>query len=185
MLDHLHRAIAVGERALVIGAALCCFHCAASRPPAEDQGRAEARKTDKRPLGEYEATLKPSDYDQDVEAVAQPRPDEPARAQLELPKDSVFVQEDVIQGFRVQIYSSASIDDAAQMKIIAMDKFREDSVYVVYDAPVYKVRVGDFANRYEANQILSEFIDKGFRDAWIVPDRIVQRKVVTIPRPGH
>jgi hypothetical protein len=45
---------------------------------------------------------------------------------------------------------------------------------------VYKVRVGDFANRYEANQRLPEFVEKGYRDAWIVPDRIVQRKLVRV-----
>jgi hypothetical protein len=40
--------------------------------------------------------------------------------------------------------------------------------------------VGDFVNRYEANQRLPEFVEKGYRDAWIVPDRTVQRKLVRV-----
>jgi hypothetical protein len=69
------------------------------------------------------------------------------------------------------------------MKEVVTEKFIGDSVYVVYDAPVYKIRVGDFVNRYEANQRLPEFTEKGYRDAWIVPDRIVQRKFVRVPLP--
>ena len=61
-----------------------------------------------------------------------------------------------------------------------MRKVREDSVYVVYDPPVYKVRVGDYTSRLEASRKLSTFIDKGYPDAWIVADRIVQRRLVRI-----
>jgi hypothetical protein len=69
------------------------------------------------------------------------------------------------------------------MKTVAVEKFPRDSIYVVYDAPVYKIRVGDFISRYEANQRLPEFVEKGYRDAWIVPDRIVQRKLIRVFLP--
>ena len=92
----------------------------------------------------------------------------------------MIVQEEVVQGFRIQIFSSSNVDEATLMKNLALEKFVGDSIYVVYDAPVYKVRVGDFLNRYEANQRLPEFVEKGYREAWIVPDRIVQRKLVRV-----
>jgi hypothetical protein len=99
---------------------------------------------------------------------------------LEIPKDSMIVQEEVVQGYRIQIFSSSNVDETTLMKNLAVEKFVGDSIYVVYDAPVYKVRIGDFINRYEANQRLPEFVEKGYRDAWIVPDRIVQRTFVRV-----
>jgi hypothetical protein len=147
-----------------------------------EEPKQEAPKEDKRSLAEYEATLNPADYDQEVEVVEKAHVEEKKqKIPLEIPKDSMTVEQEVVQGFRIQVFSSSGVDEASLVKEIATEKFAEDSVYVVYDAPVYKVRVGDFVNRYEANQRLPEFVEKGYRDAWIVPDRIVQRKFVRVP----
>jgi hypothetical protein len=145
--------------------------------------REQKQETDnKRSLAEYEATLNPAEYDQEVEIVEKKQAGEKGqRSLLEIPKDSLIIEEEIVQGFRIQIFSSSGVDEVALMKEVAGRKFIDDSVYVVYDAPVYKVRVGDFLNRYEANQRLPEFVEKGYRDAWIVPDRIIQRKYVHIP----
>jgi hypothetical protein len=159
--------------------------CTSSRPfLQEEEPKQEALKEKKRPLAEYEATLNPVDYDQEVEVVEKAHVEEKKqREPLEIPKDSLVVEEEVVQGFRIQVFSSSGVDEATLMKNVTMEKFADDSIYVVYDAPVYKVRVGDFLNRYEANQRLPEFTEKGYRDAWIVPDRIVQRKFMRIPLP--
>ena len=133
-------------------------------------------------LSEYEGTLNPVEYDQEIEITQKAHGTEQKQQNsLEIPKDSLMVQEEVVQGFRIQIFSSSNVDETILMKNLALDKFSGDSIYVVYDAPVYKVRVGDFLNRYEASQRLPEFIAKGYRDAWIVPERIVQRKLVRFP----
>jgi hypothetical protein len=132
-------------------------------------------------LSEYEATLNPVDFDREIEVLQKPgREEQRLQTALEIPKDSMAVQEEVVQGFRIQIFSSSNVDEASSTRNLAVEKFSHDSIYVVYDAPVYKVRIGDFANRYEANQRLPEFIDKGYRDAWIVPDRIIRRKLVRV-----
>jgi hypothetical protein len=159
--------------------------CSSSAPVVQEQQqpKQEVKKERKAPLSEYEATLRPSDYDQEVEVVQKVHVEEKQRQQLEIPKDSTLVQEEVLQGFRIQIFSSASIDDANAARTGALARFAQDSVYVVYDPPVYKVRVGDFVNRYEANQRLPEFGDKGYKDAWVVPDRVVQRKLIFISQP--
>jgi len=147
--------------------------------------REQKQETDiKRSLAEYEATLNPADYDQEIEVIEKIQVEEKKqRSPLEIPKDSLIIEEEIVQGFRIQIFSSSGVDEVTLMKDIANRKFFNDSVYVVYDAPVYKVRVGDFVNRYEANQRLPEFVEKGYRDAWIVPDRIIQRKFVHVPLP--
>lgn len=134
-------------------------------------------------LLEYEATLNPVDFDQEIETVQKANAEEKRAIQLDIPKDSTIVQEEVVQGFRIQVYSSSSVDEAGVIKSALAEKFPTDSVYIIYDAPVYKVRVADFINRYDANQRLQEFLEKGYRDAWIVPDQVVQRKFVRVPLP--
>jgi hypothetical protein len=162
--------------------ALMAAGCAPSSSLRNEEPKQETTKEKKLPLAEYEATLNPADYDQEVEVVEKThREEKKQQAPVEIPRDSVVVKEEVVQGFRIQVFSSSGVDEAALMKEVVIEKFSGDSVYVVYDAPVYKVRVGDFVNRYEANQRLPEFIEKGYRDAWIVPDRIIQRKVEHIP----
>ncbi len=144
----------------------------------------KAKKDLKQPLSYYEATLDPSDYDEEVEVVVQKKDsvDKP-HTELTIPRDSTTVEEVPQLGFRIQVFSTSSIDEAMKMKVDVLAKLPQDSVYVVYDPPVYKVRLGDFPSRYEASIRLSSVVDQGFPDAWIVPDNIVTRKLVRIPRP--
>lgn len=149
---------------------------------AAEKPKNEQPKEMKLLLSEYEGTLNPVEFDREIEVVGKKQGAEHRQQNpLEIPKDSVVVQEEVIQGFRIQIFSSSNVDETTLMKNLALEKCSGDSVYVVYDAPVYKLRIGDFANRYEANQRLPEFVEKGYRDAWIVPDRIIQRKLMRVP----
>jgi hypothetical protein len=156
--------------------------CTSSKPfQVEEKPKIEQPKEKILLLSEYEATLNPVEFDREIEFVQKVRGTEQKQQNpLELPKDSRIVQEEVVQGFRIQIFSSSNVDETTLMKNLAFEKFVSDSIYVVYDAPVYKVRVGDFINRYEANQRLPEFVERGYRDAWIVPDRIVQRTLVRV-----
>ncbi|MCX6122784.1 MAG: SPOR domain-containing protein [Ignavibacteriales bacterium] len=156
--------------------------CTASKPfQVEEKPKIEKPKEKKLLLSEYEATLNPVEFDREIEIVQKVRSSEQKQQNpLEIPKDSMIVQEEVVQGYRIQIFSSSNVDETILMKNLAVEKFVGDSIYVVYDAPVYKVRIGDFINRYEANQRLPEFVEKGYRDAWIVPDRIVQRTLVRV-----
>jgi hypothetical protein len=151
---------------------------------AEEKQKYEQPKEKKLQLSEYEATLNPMEFDREIEVVQKAQSEEQKQQiPLDIPKDSLVVQEEVGQGFRIQIFSSSNVDETTLMKNLALEKLVGDSIYVVYDAPVYKVRVGDFVNRYEANQRLPEFVEKGYRDAWIVPDRIVQRKLLRVSIP--
>ena len=67
------------------------------------------------------------------------------------------------------------------MRLTTIQRVTEDSVYIVYDPPVYKVRIGDFRTRAEASQKLGAMSSIGFADAWVVGDRIVIRKTVRVP----
>jgi hypothetical protein len=168
--------------------ALSGLACSSSSPDVaiQQKPKQEIRKEKKAPLKDYEATLKPSDYDEEVEAVQKKQSDEKPRVQLEIPRDSTIVLEDIQQGYRIQIFASSSIDEAGKMKASVLLKLPQDSVYIVYDPPVYKVRLGDFPSRYDASTKLSGVVDQGYPEAWIVPDNIVRRKTIQVPRtPGQ
>ena len=144
----------------------------------EQNGDGTKRKA---PLGYYESTLRPSEFDEEVEAVQKAHAQTGSVTPIDLPNDSSFVEIVETQGYRVQIFASASIDEATAAQRVARDKIG-DSVYVVYDPPVYKVRIGDFASRLEANQRLTRVVNMGYDDAWVVADKIYLRRVTRVAR---
>lgn len=184
MLDQLYRKINHLTVPLLVMIVCTCVACSSSNPDTTEQQKSkpEGQKEMKKPLSEYEATLDPSQYDEDVEVVVKQKAAEKPASELQIPKDSTVVQETSQLGFRIQLYSTSSIDEAMNMKVNFISKFPGDSVYVVYDPPVYKVRIGDFPSRYEASIKLPSIVNMGYADAWIVPDNIVRRKVVQVPR---
>jgi hypothetical protein len=171
--------------ALLLFLALAWVACSSANPDVTEQhqqSQKQGKKEMKAPLSTYEATLDPSDYDEDVEVVQKKQTEEKPIVQLQIPKDSSVVQETSQVGFRIQLFSTSSIDEAMKMKVNVLAKLPRDSVYIVYDPPVYKIRLGDFPSRYEASIRLPSIVNEGYADAWIVPDNIVRRKVVQVPR---
>ncbi len=45
-------------------------------------------------------------------------------------------------------------------------------VYLVYESPMYKLRVGDTTDRKRADKLLTLSKENGYRDAWVVPDMV-------------
>ncbi len=77
-----------------------------------------------------------------------------------------------IDGYRVQICAIAEEDQARSIQREAMLRFMDQNVYLRYDNPYYKVRVGDCLSRYDAEQLQNLAVEKGFTDAWVVRTRI-------------
>jgi hypothetical protein len=141
------------------------------------------KEGEKAPLEVFESTFQPSRYDEEVEVVEQRLGER--GAQPDERRDSVKVEEEVLQGFRIQIFASPRIDEATLAKQAAAQLITTDSLYIVFDPPVYKVRVGDYPTRLEANRALASIVQKGYPDAWIVTDRIILRKYVRIRRDEY
>jgi hypothetical protein len=133
------------------------------------------------PLSRYEKTFNPSTYDDEITEIQRQHTIEQERAAADRQHDSVVVESTFTQGYRIQIFATGSIDEANAMRLTAVQRITEDSLYVVYDPPSYKIRIGDFPTRAEANQKLAPIIAQGFADAWVVGDRIIQRKLVRVP----
>ncbi len=88
---------------------------------------------------------------------------------------------DTVPGFRVQLLTTQNLSEAIGMKAKADSLLSNINVYIVYDSPYYKVRVGDFRARYEANQAVTFVTDHGFPNAWSVPDNVFRNP----PRKGN
>ena len=136
-------------------------------------------------LSQFEKTFNPSDYDDEIEVVRKQHVFEQQRAAAEHQQDSVVVESELTQGYRIQVFATGNIDDANAMRQTAVQRLPDDSVYVVFDPPVYKVRVGDFRTRVEANQRLGVISALGFADAWVVGDKITIRKMVRVQPAGN
>ena len=83
-----------------------------------------------------------------------------------------------IEGYRVQIYSSnqqqAAKSEALELEAKIKDKV-DQTVYVLYMPPFWKVRLGDFRTYEEAKQYKKIFVDQFpsvMGDTYIVKDKI-------------
>ncbi len=100
---------------------------------------------------------------------------------LILPKKFLLDEDEkMVSGYRVQILVTTKFDSANAAKnlaqsILSQSDFQSQKVYIIYEPPNYKVRVGDFERLEEASLLRRFLIENGFRFAWIVNDRIKKR----------
>jgi hypothetical protein len=77
----------------------------------------------------------------------------------------------VSEGYRVQVLATRYFERADSLAVI-MKFFFSDSVYVDFEAPNYKVRIGDFTDRDSAESLQQELVQMGYNSAWILRARI-------------
>ena len=77
-------------------------------------------------------------------------------------------------GFRIQLYESSSPEKINGL-VKKYKKKMTDSLYVIFEAPVYKIHYGNFSKKYEAEKIKNQLRQKGFKNIWIVRSRIEQK----------
>jgi hypothetical protein len=99
---------------------------------------------------------------------SQPKRDRPAQV------DRVV---ESVMGFRVQLYSSADLDDVSVQREdlrmrLTQNNIDAGEVDMTFDAPYYKLRVGSFTTKAEADALRRTLIDAGFPEAWVVRDRV-------------
>ena len=77
------------------------------------------------------------------------------------------VPDDDIMGFRVQIDMFSSESEAQQCARKAELKFAE-RVYIVYQPPFFRVRIGDFETKEEADNYVKKLKNAGYKKSrWI------------------
>jgi hypothetical protein len=77
----------------------------------------------------------------------------------------------VSEGYRVQVLATRYFERADSLAVI-MKNTVSDSVYVDFEAPNYKVRIGDFIDRESAESLQQDLVKMGYNSAWILRTRI-------------
>jgi len=76
-----------------------------------------------------------------------------------------------ILGFRIQIFASSTENNASRVADDARVSFTQN-VYVQYGAPYYKVRIGDFLTKEEAQIVKHQALQLGYRGTFVVETMI-------------
>ena len=76
----------------------------------------------------------------------------------------------VYNGFMVQVLSTQNGEIAEKMRIQLISQIIHN-VRVIFEAPNYKVRVGAFTDRNDAERLRKQLYTFGYRGAWIVRAR--------------
>lgn len=90
-----------------------------------------------------------------------------------------------LSGFRIQIYSGSEQNAREKLSLIIQEfqesfpEFNAELIYTEYQAPYFKLRVGDFRNKNEAYEWFHQ-IRKKFPNSYIVKSKIKYPKLGTL-----
>lgn len=95
----------------------------------------------------------------------------------------VYAENNTMSGYRIQIFmeiGNEAIQHAESVKKDFTEQFPEIPIYLTYEQPNYRLRVGDFRNRVEALKYL-KLIKPSFNLAFVTADIINPPVKMEIP----
>ena len=93
--------------------------------------------------------------------------------------DSIAVRNKKIkfsQGYRIIVYSGSNKEEINKIREKIYSIYPDVDIYQVYKQPDYKIKVGDYINRFEAHYALSQL-------KTLFPDALITMEQVNIVRP--
>ena len=78
----------------------------------------------------------------------------------------------LFKGYRLQVLNTRSRDDAFKTKAMLLENFPDEKTYVLYQSPYFKVRIGNFVNRNDAENFKKELGLFIAQPAYVVEDLI-------------
>ncbi len=89
-------------------------------------------------------------------------------------QNEIHSADNTIDGFRIQIFMESG-NEAVELGNMESEKFKEKypdiPIYFIFGQPYYRLRVGDFRTRLEAEKAFQK-ISKDYKKAFITSDRI-------------
>src|SRR4051812_45527706 len=76
------------------------------------------------------------------------------------------------QGYRLQVLSTRSRDEAFKLKTDLLQMFPSQQTYILFQSPYFKVRIGNFFRKPDAEFFKNRFIQKFSQNTYIVEDAI-------------
>ena len=75
-------------------------------------------------------------------------------------------------GYRVQVLSTDDIDEANLVRAEIYEKTSRKEVYVIFEPPFYKVKVGDFTSKTEAEDLRFKLNQLGYTESKVVQETV-------------
>jgi hypothetical protein len=75
-------------------------------------------------------------------------------------------------GYRVQVLSTDDIDEANLVRAEIYEKTARKEVYIIFEPPFYKVKVGDFTSKSEAENLRFELNQLGYTESKVVQETV-------------
>ena len=77
------------------------------------------------------------------------------------------IEEKKLEVFRIQIFES-TVASIARAEAKRFQNILGDTVYINFETPLYKLRIGNYANRKNAEDAIESISKLGAKDAWII-----------------
>ncbi|MDZ4666517.1 MAG: SPOR domain-containing protein [bacterium] len=101
-----------------------------------------------------------------VKVISDPKLDSLIERNIEINKS-----QQTIDGYRIQLFSGSERNNAHALRGRFKVEFPNVEVYLIYQQPYFKLRVGDFRNLIEAQEMYIK-LQKSYEQLLIVPDKI-------------
>jgi len=75
-------------------------------------------------------------------------------------------------GFRVLVITTDNLEEANQIKADVYFSKNADDIYVDFEPPFYKVKVGDFDSQKSADELKFKLNQLGYKEAKVIKDKI-------------
>lgn len=79
------------------------------------------------------------------------------------------------EGFRIQIFESM-VASIARAEAKRFQNILGDTVYIDFETPLYKLRIGNYVDRKKAEKAITSIKRLGAKDSWIVRTKIEIKK---------
>ena len=85
-----------------------------------------------------------------------------------------FIPDSIVDGFRIQVVSTNDLNLANSMANEIKEKFSFQA-YIIFDSPNYKLRLGDFNSRKNAELIKKDLVKNGYNKSWIIRTKVLKK----------
>ncbi|MBX2930404.1 MAG: SPOR domain-containing protein [Chitinophagaceae bacterium] len=87
-------------------------------------------------------------------------------------RSSMLTSTGQYKGFRIQVISTRDRENAFSIKADLLTKFPEEKVYVMFQSPNFKVRIGNFITREDAEK-LRKPLNKMFKNGVFIVEDVI------------
>src|ERR1700761_358899 len=113
-----------------------------------------------------------------------PRVDSLVRRQIAINEMTTRESRRNVPGFRIQVMNTPDRNKVYDAKVKIYQEFPDWKPYLLYSAPNYKLRVGDFKSEDEANAALQQLSRLFPQGLYVIRD-IIELKLSDLPTPPN